>query len=108
MVDLNLAMEIANGNANGMATTTEAGIMVEGHPSIHTNFVSLINGKNTMSLSAEKLHEEKMATMAATMAMEMATTVTQPSFLYFANTINHIVNCCAGRIQAVTEVVTDV
>jgi len=54
-----------------MEATTEARIVVEGHPSIHTNSVSLIKRKDTMSLSAEKLHETKMATTATTMAMEM-------------------------------------
>ena len=90
MVDLNLAMEIANGNAIGMGikavarimenltkegkmeATTEARIVVEG---IHTNFASLISGKDTMSLSAEKLHEKEKGTttMAMEMEMEMAT-----------------------------------
>jgi len=51
---------------------TEARIVVEGHPSIHTNIVSLIKRKDTMSLSADKLHEKEMATMATTMAMAMA------------------------------------
>jgi molybdenum cofactor biosynthesis enzyme MoaA len=68
----NLIME----NIKGAKTeATEARIMVEGHPSIHTSFASLIKRKDTMSLSAEKLHEIKMATMAmatATMAMAMA------------------------------------
>src|SRR5271155_796503 len=133
MVDLNLtmeivnlAMEIANGNAIGMAIkamarivenlimeaktkTTEERIVVEGHLSIHTNFVSLIKRKDTMSLSAEKLHETKMATTATTMAMEMEMATASligrldqrlisrillnlNSFPYSANTINHIVN----------------
>jgi hypothetical protein len=45
----------------------------KGHPSIHTNFVPLIKRKDTMSPSAEKLHEKKMGTTATTMAMAMAT-----------------------------------
>ena len=88
----------------------EARIVVEGHHSIHISFVSLIKRKDTMSLSAEKLHETEMATTAATMAMamEMETLATggsrqtrsetyqqnfaQPSFPYSVNTIDHIVS----------------
>ena len=89
--------------------TTEVRIVAEGHPSIHTNFVSLIKRKDTMSLSAETLHETEMATVATTIAMAgngntgnsgsrqtrsetYPPNFAQPSFPYSANIINHIVN----------------
>ena len=64
-----------NGNS-GRGGRNGARTVAEGHPSIHTNFVSLINGKDMMSLSAEKLHENEMGTMATAMEMEMETLAT--------------------------------